>query len=57
MKKQGGMKEKRNFGWMRLWERGHRASIESVRWANGWLKIGFAEMTDESSFFYPGILH
>ena len=57
MKKQDSMKKREHNDRQQAWEACVRRSVESVSSANGWLKSGYAEMMNESIFFYPSILH
>lgn len=57
MKKQNNMKKRAHSNRQQAWEINNRRSMESISIANGWLKGGYTELRNESSFFYPGILH
>ncbi len=57
MKKQDSMKKRNHICRQQAWEGSNRRSIENVSRANGWLKDGYAGITQEGLFFYPSILH
>ncbi len=51
-----GMKKRSQEIKQQVWEKYSRRSVECANSANGWLKAGYTGITEERSFFCPGIL-